>query len=97
MVINNYKQLKEKIQVGNSVLLTYYVFTNGNTNDTIAKRLNKMRLVVKKQSNGIKFDDESWLGFGMFGEKVSNFLFFGNNKFTFRNDWCVLDYQVMDN
>ena len=95
MSFNNFKQLKDKLKVGDSLTLTYAVFKNDKVSDKILARINKPRLIIKKQTNAIKLEDGSWLGLGSTGEKASNFLFFGNNNFTYRDDYCTLDYKVI--
>lgn len=94
MIFNNFKQLKDKLTVGMTITLTYARFSHENLGEKIKARLNQPREIIKKQTNAIQFSDGSYLGLGSTGEKAKDFLFFGNNTFSYRDDDCILDYRV---
>ena len=97
MIFNNFAQLKNTLEVGNTIILLSADFGGYKVSEKIMARINKMRLIMRKQTNAIKLDDGSWLGLGSTGEKAKDFIFYGDNRFTYKDDFCVLNYQVFEN
>lgn len=90
MKIENLSQLKKALNVGTALKIEY-----ANTNAFQRATLNgTTRKIIKKQSNGIQFENECWL----FWEKASRYSFFDGGFSVYWDDEKqnkIMDYYFV--
>lgn len=90
MKINNLSELKKFLTVGKKLRIEY-----ANPDLYARKNLNGLtRAIIKKQSNAIQFENESWL----YWEKASRYSFFEGGFSVFWDDEKqnkIMDYYFV--